>query len=56
MAKTACLYEEEEVINDEEHTVLECTRWQSYRSVSTSIIETITVANIIRIMNESREN
>ena len=33
------LYEEGEVIDDAEHTFFECARWQSYRSLMTSIIE-----------------
>ena len=51
-----CLYEEGEVSNDEEYTVFLCARWQSYRSVLTSIMGTITVANIIRVMIASWEN
>ena len=59
MGKTAmpyCPYEEEEVIDDAEHTVYEFTRWQSYRSELTSIIGTITAVNIIGVMIASREN
>ena len=53
MSKTAflyCLYGEEKEIDDTEHTVFECARWQSYRSVLTSIIETITAADIVGVM------
>lgn len=59
MGKTAspyCLYEEGEVIDDAEHTVFECARWQSYRSVLTSIVGTITAANIVGVMIASSEN
>ena len=59
MDKTAslyCLYEEGEVIDDAEHTVFECARWQSYRSVLTSIIGTITAANIVVVMIANRKN
>ena len=41
MGKTAspyCLYEEGKVIDDAELTVFERVRWQSYRSVLTSMI------------------
>ena len=50
------LYEEGKVIYDAEHTVNECARWQSYRSLLTSIIGTITAANIVGIMIASNEN
>ena len=40
------LYEEGGVIDDAEHTVFECASRQSYRSVLTSIIGTITADNI----------
>ena len=46
-AKAACLYEEGEVIDDTKNTVSECASWQSYRSVLTSITETITAANMV---------
>ena len=49
-------YEEGEVINDAENTVFECAHGQSYRFVLTSIIGTITAANIVEIMIASREN
>ena len=51
-----CLYEEGEVMDDAEHTIFECARWQKYRSALTSIIEMIMAANIIRVMIMSREN
>ena len=47
MGKTAspyCLYEEGKIINDAEHAVFECARWQSYRSELTSTIGTITAS------------
>ena len=59
MGKTAspyCLCEEGEVIDDAKHTVFECARWQSYRSVLMAIIGTITVANIVVFMITSRDN
>ena len=57
MGKTAtCLYEERKVINDAEHTVFECARWQRYHSVLTSIILKITAANIVGVMIAIREN
>ena len=40
-----CLYEEGEIIDDAEHSVFECARWQSYCSEVTSTIGRIT-ANI----------
>ena len=51
-----CLYEKEEVIDDDDHTVFECARWQSYCSVAVSIIGTITTANIAGNMIANREN
>ena len=51
-----CLYEEGEVNDDAEHTVFKCARWQSYGSVLSSIIGTITAANIVAVMIASREN
>ena len=51
-----CLYEAGEVIDDAEHTVFECARWQSYRSVLTSIVGLITAANIVGVMTASSEN
>ena len=59
MDKTASpfyLYQEEEVIDDAEHTVFEYTRQQSYCYVLTTVIRTITVANIVGVMLASREN
>ena len=59
IGKTAspyCLYEEGEIIDDAEHTVFECARWQTYRSELTSTIRTIADANIIGVMTASREN
>ena len=59
MSKTAspyCLYEEEEVIDDAEHTVFECARWQSYRSVLMSRIGMISADNIVGVMIASKEN
>ena len=59
MGKTSspcCRYEEWEVINDTEHNVYECGRWQSYRFVLTSIIGTITVVNIVEVIIASGEN
>ena len=58
MGKTASpfyLYEEGEVIDDAEHRDFECASWQSYRSVLTSIIGTMTAANIVRVMIVSKE-
>ena len=46
-----CLYEEREVIDG-----AECARWQSNRSVLTSIIGTIMAANIVSVMIASRGN
>ena len=51
-----CLYEEGEVIDDVERNVFECARWQNYRSELTSIIGTITTANIVWVIIASREN
>ena len=51
MSKTAssyCLYEKGDVIVDAEHIVFECAHWQNYRSVLTSVIETIRVMTAIR--------
>ena len=59
MGKTAspyCLYEEGEVIDDAEHIVFECGRWQSYRSLLTSKFGMMTAANIVRVMMAGREN
>ena len=59
MGKTAfpyCLYEEGKIIDDAQHTVFECAHWQRYRSKLTSIIPTITVANIVGVMIASSEN
>ena len=60
MAKSApptyCLYVEGEVIDNAEHIVFECARCQSYRSMLTSIIGTITAVNIVRVMILSRDN
>ena len=56
IASSYCLYEEEEIIDDAEHTVFECARWQTYRSELTSTIGTITAANIVGVMIVSREN
>ena len=59
MGKTASsysVYEEVEVIDDAQHTVFKFARWQSYRSVLTSKIGTITIANIAGVMFTSREN
>ena len=53
MGKTAspyCLYEKGEIIDDAEHTVFECARWQSYHSELTPTIGTITAANIVGVM------
>ena len=53
MGKTAspyCLYEKGQIIDDAEHTVFECTRWQSYRSELTSTIGTITASKIVEVM------
>ena len=38
-----------------EHTVFECVHWQSYRSVLTSIIITITAANIVGVIMASKK-
>ena len=51
-----CHYEEGEVIDVAEHFDFECARWQRYCSVLTSIIGTITGANIIGVMITSMEN
>ena len=59
MGKTAsayCLYEEGAIINDAEHTVLDCARWQIYSSELTSTIGTITAAKIVGLLIASREN
>ena len=48
--------EEGKVIEDAEHTILECARWLSYRSVLTSVIGMITAANIVGVMIASRKN
>ena len=50
------LYEEGEVIDEPEHTVFECARWHSYRSVLMLIIWTITAPNVVGVMIASREN
>ena len=50
IGKTYFLSEEGEVIDDPEHTIFECARWQSYRSVLTSIIGTIMAANLVGVM------
>ena len=42
-------------IVDAEHTVYKCARWQSYRFVLTSIIRTVTAANIVRERNRNLE-
>ena len=44
------------MINDTEHTIFECARWQSYRFGLMSIIATITAANIVRVIIARREN
>ena len=57
MGKTASpyfLYEEGEIIDDAEHTVFQCSGWQSYRFELTSAIGTITAANIVGVMIASR--
>ena len=59
MSKTAipyCLYDEGQVIDYTEHTVFECARWQSNRSVMTPIIGTITATKIVGVMIVIREN
>ena len=53
MGKTAfpyCLYEEGEVFDDAEHTIVECARLQGYRTVLTSIIGTKSAANIVGVI------
>ena len=50
------LYKEQEVIDDAEHTVFECARWQIYRSVLTSVIGGSTIINIVVVKIRSREN
>ena len=52
----SCLYKKGEVIDDAEHIIFECSRWQSSCSLLTSIIETITAANIIGVMVASWKN
>ena len=59
IGKTAspyCHYEEGDVVDDAEHTVSEYARWQSYRNILTSIVITITGANIVGVMIARREN
>ena len=60
MGKTAtspdCFYEVGQIIDDAEHTVFECARWQSYRSELTFTIGTITAVNTVVVMISSREN
>ena len=59
IGKTAspyCVYEEGEVIDDVEHTVFECARWQSYRFELPSTIGMIRAANIGGVLIASREN
>ena len=59
MGKTGsgyCLYEERKVIDDAEHIVFESARWQIYRPIRTSIIETIRAPNIIWVIIVSRGN
>ena len=51
-----CLYEEGEINDDAEQTVLKCARWQSYRSVLRSVIGTITAVNIVGVVIASKEN
>lgn len=45
-----CLYEEEEVIDDAEHTFFRCSRWTEYRHDVERIVGLITVENIIDTM------
>ena len=57
MSKTVsdyCLYEEGEVIDHAGDIFFECVRWQSYRSVLTSVIGMITAAKIVAVMIVSR--
>ena len=58
LGKTAypyCFSEEGELVDDgAQHTALEYTCRQSYRSALTSIIGTITAANIVRVMLVSK--
>ena len=59
MGKTAFpydLYGEGKITDDTEHTAFKCARWQSYRSVLTSVIGTDTAANIVGVIIASRNN
>ena len=53
MSKTASHYS---LYKNAEHTVFEYAHRQNYRSLLTSIIGTITAANVIEIMIASRES
>ena len=55
-ASRLTFYEEEKVIDDAEHIVFECARWQSYLSVLSSIFEAMTAANIVGVISTSMEN
>ena len=53
MGKSAspyCLYKEQEIIDDREHIIFECTRCHCYRSALMPTVGTIMVANIVEIM------
>ena len=58
MGKTSpyCLFEGGEIIDDAEHIVFECARWQSYRPELTSTIGTNSTANIVGVMIRTSEN